>query len=1285
MGDLARKGSHFPYCARQIPVQALILAMLAGLSGCGDAGEPTAAASANADVDAAFGNPFNGITADGADGSAEIARSSDSGIETGTDGGIGDAKTGDSFVTTTNCDFAAQPKSGESGASCTGPADCDSSYCIEGPAGKICTKTCSACCPQGYGCEAASATDPQFICIAKLNALCRPCEKDTDCNKLSPGALCIGYGASGHFCGGNCTADADCYSGHACQDAKGSDGAGKQCIKTTGECSCSPPMILDGAKTTCSAVNTVGSCQGSRKCAASGLTACDAPTPATETCDGLDNNCDGATDEANAMDCKEFYQDKDNDGFGKLATTAKCMCKPADLFTATTASDCDDDNPKVKPGLVDDCNGIDDDCDGVVDPGFPDTDADGSADCVDPDIDNDGTANAADCAPANVNISPTVTETCNDIDDNCNGAIDEAAASGCKMLYTDVDGDGFGKAVDGEKAPCLCKASGTNSATVAGDCDDTLAAVNPSAVEQCNDKDDNCDAKTDEGCDDDKDGVCDGKLVVVGIPVVCPQGGKDCDDSNSAISPVAKEICATSIDENCDGATDSGTDAKDCVNFFKDADKDGFGGGQAQCLCAADGAFSATNNKDCNDNSALQSPAKPEICNNSLDDNCDGNQDEPDAVACQPYYTDPDGDGYGAADQACLCGPSQSHTTTKSGDCQPNNPQIGPGATEICNGIDDNCKNGVDETDSKGCVVYFADEDQDGIGNTKLSKCLCKSAAPYTATANGDCDDTKASSKPGALETCDGVDNDCNGKTDEIGADGCKTVYIDKDGDKFGSPASAACLCALGGDYNATKGGDCNDGDQGIFPGAQEFCDGQDNNCSTSVDEENAIGCIQYLKDSDKDAFGVSGSGKCLCKPLYPYTEFTGGDCDDTVATVNPKIAEICDNVDNNCDGQTDPAGSDGCSPFYLDKDTDGYGTVLAAPKCLCDAKSPYTTAVAGDCNDNDPKSYPKATEYCDGKDTDCDGIVDPKGAQGCKAYFLDLDSDGWGGNAISQCLCNADAPFSTTKTGDCNDNAASVYPDATEMCNTVDDNCNGQTDESAQGTQQFYLDNDGDGYGTGTPINACAAKAPYSATKAGDCNDGNSAVNPGMTEVACNGLDDNCDGVSNGQAFVYSIDFNSGAAGWTKGGLNPLWALANKSGGTSPTAFPSMAYGTPNQGPLGKEQSWLQSPVFNLTGGGTVKFDSWISNENSPLDLEQIQISFNGGASWVNVGTPQDGYWLLQKKWQGLVVTVPATLGSATTALRLYYDTVDGSTTFGPLDQAGWFIDNFVAQSTCK
>ena len=146
---------------------------------------------------------------------------------------------------------------------------------------------------------------------------------------------------------------------------------------------------------------------------------------ATERCNGADDDCDGATDEEFAVGCTSFFVDLDQDGYGDDAS-ARCLCGPEGDHLLVAGGDCDSDNPEVHPGRDDPCNGVDDDCDGDIDNDALDTDGDGRADCVDDDDDNDGSLDADDCEPLDASVHPGATETCNGVDDDCDGEEDEA-------------------------------------------------------------------------------------------------------------------------------------------------------------------------------------------------------------------------------------------------------------------------------------------------------------------------------------------------------------------------------------------------------------------------------------------------------------------------------------------------------------------------------------------------------------------------------------------------------------------------------------------------------------------------------------------------------------------------------------------------------------------------------------------------------------------------------------------------------------------------------------------
>ena len=166
-----------------------------------------------------------------------------------------------------------------------------------------------------------------------------------------------------------------------------------------------------------------------------------------------------------------------------------------------------------------------------------------------------------------------------------------------------------------------------------------------------------------------------------------------------------------------------------------------------------------------------------------------------------------------------------------------------------------------------------------------------------------------------------------------------------------------------------------------------------------------------------------------------------------------------------------------------------------------------------GDCNDADDTVFPGAKEICDNIDNNCNGQSD----EGVKlTFYRDADSDGYGNQILTTQACTQPAGYLANNT-DCNDASLSVHPGAPEVCNGVDDNCNGSIDEGV--TITYYRDADADGYGNPAVITqACSAPAGYVANNA-DCNDNSVAARPGLTEgptgnATCSDtLDNNCDG----------------------------------------------------------------------------------------------------------------------------------------------------------------------------
>lgn len=707
---------------------------------------------------------------------------------------------------------------------------------------------------------------------------------------------------------------------------------------------------------------------------------------AEESCDGEDNDCDGQEDES-LTGCPTA--DLDRDGFTPLR------------------GDCDDNDPSLNPAASEDCDGIDNNCNGAIDESF-DADRDGFASALTCPLFGD------DCDDGNALVQPTAQERCDGQDNNCDGRSDEGLDASCPS--TDSDGDGY-RPLD-------------------GDCDDLTFEVNPGALESCDGLDNDCDSRVDEDFDVDGDGHLDAGL--------CGARGDDCDDLRPFVQPGAQEVC-DDLDNNCDGSIDEGFDK----------DQDGY---RDMVACPGIGT-------DCYDRNRGIHPGAEETCN-GIDNDCDGivGADE----------VDNDGDGW------LVC----------AGDCADDNIAIAPGVDEICDGLDDNCDGRVDEgydddldgyTDPVRCPSSGTDcDDTDPSRSPAASErcdgrddnCDGRIDEPFDVDQDGhtdqatcptgdDCDDAHAEVAPDQLESCDALDNDCNGRIDE-GLEDCPTTDADGDG-------------------VSPDGGDCDDSNPAISPNASELCDSIDNNCNLSVDE-----------GFDADSDGHYSARDCAY----------GDDCNDQLATVYPGAEEICDNLDNDCDDERDEDLGQLCT--FLDLDGDGYSprqgdcndadaAVYPGASEVCDGFDQNCNgrtdegfdrdadgqldvalcAVGTDCDDLSPTIYLGAEEECNGVDDNCDQVIDDGLPDDC--LVRDFDQDGF-----------------RIVDGDCNDEDPQTYPDAPEVCDEIDQNCNGTADEP--------FDLDGDGY---TDASICLSGT--------DCDDTNPDIHPGAIEY-CDGIDNDCD-----------------------------------------------------------------------------------------------------------------------------------------------------------------------------
>jgi hypothetical protein len=914
--------------------------------------------------------------------------------------------------------------------------------CVDGElsACSAATPATEACNGQDDDCDGQTdLADPD------LNGTPRPlCEKQA--------GLCLGVQKPFALCtaAGWLPCTDDVYLAYSSAYAPGDPstglGADASCNGVDNDCDGFTDEGFEQAPSTCG----VGACAatGTRACVGGHpIDSCAPGSPAAGdgTCDGIDDDCNGLTDDGYPVSATTC-------GTGACASSGQRAC-----VGGAVVDSCAPGSPAASDST---CDGVDDDCNGLTDDGFvPSATACGTGACA--------AAGTTSCTQGLVHDScvpgePAVADlTCDGLDDDCNGGTDDS--------YVSV---GVSCGVG------ACQATGTTTCVDGVEGDSCQPADGSGVDDACNGLDDDCDGVADD------DYLPSPTTCGVGACATTGQrtcvGGAEVDSCNPGV-PAADDVTCDGQDDDCDGVADEDHVASDTTC--------GVG------ACARPGVLACVQGL-ATDTCAPGQPAADDATCDGQDDDCDGATDEeyaPRAVAC----------GVGA----CQATGTTTCVAGVEGDsCQPLG---GAGADTVCNGVDDDCDGAIDDD-------YVPSDTTCGVG-------ACASVGQKACVEGVAVDSCVAGTPAPSDTTCDRVDDDCNGLVDDgwqatattcgVGAclrhgtlecqggapldscaagtpaegdASCNGVDDDCNGTADDGYVARTVTCGLGA-CQATGTTTCEQGTErdsctaGNGAGTDSVCNGIDDDCDGQTDEDyvgNATTCGVGPCAATGGTSCVSGAVVDSCAPGLPSPE-------------------VCDGQDDDCDGLTDAGDADLTRPPSRDGHGGGGGAVpceLQAGVCAGVTKDPalcsggaWATCTAGYYGSRVPayRSAESATN-CDALDNDCDGGTD-------EAYVAQATSCGVGACAATgtrSCVAGVEVDS-------CTPTAAAAH-DTT--CDGIDDDCNGQID---------------DGY---VPRTVSCGTGACQATGTTVCDQGverDSCTPAGGTslDTVCNGLDDDCDG----------------------------------------------------------------------------------------------------------------------------------------------------------------------------
>jgi len=959
-----------------------------------------------------------------------------------------------------------------------------------------CTQTCEGMIPHGTArcdgtrpvplcvvdlCEDGYYASNEFQCLPVGEAYCRPCADDGVCE----GGVCVDMGF-GKFCTKACEAD-QCPAAFECVSQEG--GAGSVCMPRNGTCDCGPGN--EGAQRPCSQTTGEAVCWGYELCDVDlGWVGCTAKEPGDEICDGLDNDCNGIPDDgiAYTQPCES------SNDHGTCSGVATCVGALGYVCNAPTPG------PEV-------CDYLDNNCDGAVDEGFL---VDGKYSTL-----HSCGSCTKDCSGA----LPNAVAFC-----DASGAVAECKVEQCQ--------EGFYKLNDYQ---CIvppdtrCKPCGT-SAECYGNVCALIGSVGYCLVPcgeggQCAEGHE-CQIRPEGSVCMPLSGSCDCSSANLGNKRGCSlanqygtcYGFETCTESGAwstcDASEALPELC-DGLDNNCNGLVDDGfgpTSACEKVNQWGECP------GTAVCMGSLGWICQALE------------PAE-ELCD-YIDNNCDGTVDEPFKVS-GVYALD---EHCGACQNSCLtaipnaegiCDSSGQQPRCVVSKCNPGYVKVSPFQCIIP--PDMTCQVCTTNADCLGSTCLLLDGQNRCVNHCNFGTCpegtVCTdlgTGTKYCLPDTGSCEcsamsnGTKRScsqtneygicygfescvagsgwtpcdARLPAMELCDGVDNDCNGVSD----DGLPATQPCESSNEHGTcQGNATCMGAPGWVCQAQ------------VP-AQEECDYFDNDCDGEVDElfkeagkyvsdEHCGACYNACASQIPNATAV-------CDGTLPVPRCVVDECEAGYIKVSPFQCAIppdttclaC-NSDTEClgskcvlvDGQKRcaiPCEEGSCQEGTVCTEVGESGSFCLPPSgsCECTVATSGTKRSCSNGNEfgscfgfetcNPASGWSPcdarvpAQEICDGIDNDCDGAADDglPGTQPCSNSNSFGTCDG-----IATCVgasgwvCQAQAP-------------------AEEECDFVDNNCDGTVDEPFQDGGRYYTDQH-----CGSCFNDCANQIPNAI---GTCDD---------------------------------------------------------------------------------------------------------------------------------------------------------------------------------------------------